>query len=345
MATGGSKKLTIDISSLTLLKVLLIIAIIFFLFFIRDVVLLIFVALILSAAINPWVNWFQKFHIPRALSILSIYLILFFILIGAVYLIIPPIATEMNGLVQDFPSYWGKATSELNAFRDYFNAQGLGDNISEALNALQSNLSQLAGGVFGQISSFLGGIFSLFIVLVLTFYFSTDDQLAKRAVRICIPVKYQPYSTQLINRMQEKIGLWLRGQLILCLIIFVISWAGLSLLGVKYALVLAVFAGVTEFIPYLGPFLGAIPAVFVGFTQAPYLGLLVIALYIIIQQLENLLLVPMVMKKAVGLNPVIVIIAMLIGGTIAGILGILIAIPVATAISVAASDFVDFKKE
>ena len=145
--------------------------------------------------------------------------------------------------------------------------------------------------------------------------------------------------------MQEKIGLWLRGQLVLCLIIFLMSWLGLSLLGVKYSLVLAVFAGVTEFIPYLGPFLGAIPAVFVGFTQAPYLCLLVIILYIVIQQTENLFLVPMVMKKAVGLNPVIVIISMLIGGTMAGILGILVALPVATAISVVFSDFVDFKNE
>ena len=197
----------------------------------------------------------------------------------------------------------------------------------------------------GQLFSFLGGLFSIFMLLVLTFYFSADDQFVKRSVRVFIPVKYQPYSTNLINRIQEKLGLWIRGQLILCLIIFSMSWLGLSLLGVKYALVLAVFAGVTEFIPYLGPFLGAIPAVFVGFTQAPYLGLLVIGLYIIIQQAENLFIVPMVMKRAVGLNPVVVIIAMLIGGTMAGILGILIAIPVATAISVAVSDFVDFKKE
>ncbi|MFA6918926.1 MAG: AI-2E family transporter [Patescibacteria group bacterium] len=345
MASNGSRNININISSGTLFKILFLIIAIVFLFFIRDIVLLVFVALILSAAINPWVNWLQKFKIPRALSILFIYCILFLILGGAIYLIIPPIATEMNGFIQDFPNYWGKATGELNAFRDYFNAQGLGDNISNALNSLQTNLSQFAGGLFGQLFSFLGGIFSIFMLLVLTFYFSADDQFFKRSVRVFIPIKYQPYSTQLINRMQEKIGLWLRGQLILCLIIFTMSWLGLTLLGVKYALVLAVFAGVTEFIPYLGPFLGAIPAVFVGFTQAPYLGLLVIALYIIIQQAENLFLVPMVMKKAVGLNPVVVIISMLIGGTMAGMLGILIAIPVATAIGVAVSDFVDFRKE
>ncbi len=345
MAQGVSKKVTIDVSSATLLKILFIIVAIFFLFFIRDIVLLIFVSLILSSAINPWVGWMQKFRIPRVVSILCIYALLFLVIAGAVYLIIPPIATEMNGLIQDFPSFWGKATSEMNTFRAFFNAQGLGDNISNALNSLQANLSQLAGGFFGQLFSFLGGLFSIFMLLVLTFYFSADDQFVKRSVRVFIPVKYQPYSTNLINRIQEKLGLWIRGQLILCLIIFSMSWLGLSLLGVKYALVLAVFAGVTEFIPYLGPFLGAIPAVFVGFTQAPYLGLLVIGLYIIIQQAENLFIVPMVMKRAVGLNPVVVIIAMLIGGTMAGILGILIAIPVATAISVAVSDFVDFKKE
>ena len=240
MAQGVSKKVTIDVSSATLLKILFIIVAIFFLFFIRDIVLLIFVSLILSSAINPWVGWMQKFRIPRVVSILCIYALLFLVIAGAVYLIIPPIATEMNGLIQDFPSFWGKATSEMNTFRAFFNAQGLGDNISNALNSLQANLSQLAGGFFGQLFSFLGGLFSIFMLLVLTFYFSADDQFVKRSVRVFIPVKYQPYSTNLINRIQEKLGLWLRGQLILCLIIFSMSWLGLSLLGVKYALVLAV---------------------------------------------------------------------------------------------------------
>ena len=174
---------------------------------------------------------------------------------------------------------------------------------------------------------------------------AVDDQAIKKAIRSVLPIDYQPYSMHLINRIQEKIGLWLRGQIFLSLVIFAVSWIGLSILGVKYALVLAVFAGVTEIIPYLGPFIGALPAVFIAFTQSPLLGIITIVLYIVIQQAENYFLVPKVMQKAVGLNPIIIIIAIMIGAKLAGILGVLLAVPVATAISVVVRDIFKAREE
>lgn len=167
----------------------------------------------------------------------------------------------------------------------------------------------------------------------------------KRIMRSVVPTKYQPYFTHLANRMQMKIGKWLRGQLFLSLIIFLLSWLGLSVLGVKYALVLAVFAGVTELIPYFGPFIGGVPAVLIAFTQSPTLAILVIVLYVVIQLIENHVLVPKVMQKAVGLNPVVTIIVILIGAKLAGILGIILAVPVTTALGVAAKDLIEYKKK
>jgi predicted PurR-regulated permease PerM len=149
----------------------------------------------------------------------------------------------------------------------------------------------------------------------------------------------------LIARMQEKIGRWLRGQLLLSLIIFLMTYAGLTILGVRYALVLALFAGVTELIPYIGPFIGLVPALFIALTQSPIVALGVLVLYIIIQQLENYVIVPKVMQRAVGLNPIVIIVAMLVGAKMAGILGIILAVPVATALSVAVGDLFELKRD
>jgi len=338
MAAADNKKILIDISSLTLLKILFIIVIVYFLYYIRGILLLVFVALILSSAFEPWVDWLQRRRLPRTIGIILIYLAALIIIFSSIVLIITPISAEINDLSRDFPIYWSKLSALLQNFQSYSASHGLRQNIENTIASLQQSLSLAAGGAFGLMISFFGGLVSIFIVLVMTFYLTAENQLLKRTIRSWLPAHYQPYSTNLINRLQEKLGWWLRGQLALCLIIFFMCWAGLSILGVKYALVLALFAGVTELIPYLGPFVGALPAAFIAFTQSPLLGILVILLYFVIQQLENYLIVPKVMQKAVGLNPLIIIIAILIGAKLAGIAGIILAVPVTTAASILVKD-------
>ncbi|HOH67199.1 MAG TPA: AI-2E family transporter [bacterium] len=337
------EKLTVDISSLTLIKVLVIIIVLMFLFYIRDIILTVFIALILASAFDPWVDWFQKNKIPRTLGLLVIYAAVILVLAGAVYFIIPPIVTEVNQLSKDFPVYSSRIISSFESLRNYSNTQGWSENIQGYLTGLQANVGVAAGGVFNTIFSFFGGIFSFFIIMVITFYMTVEEQAMKRMMRLILPVKYQPYFTYLLNRIQDKIGRWLRGQLLLSLIIFILVWLGLSLLGIRYALVLALFAGVTELIPYLGPFLGAIPAVFIGLTHSPLIALGVVILYLLIQFLENNVIVPKVMQRAVGLNPIITLVAILIGARVAGIIGVVLAVPVATAISVVVNDIVEAK--
>jgi len=170
-----------------------------------------------------------------------------------------------------------------------------------------------------------------------------EENAIKKLVWSVAPEKHQVYIMHLVNRMQQKIGLWLRGQLILSLSIFVLTYVGLLILGVKYALVLALIAGLLEFIPYLGPTLSAIPAVFLAFTQAPALALFTLGLYYIIQMVENNILVPKIMQKTVGLNPIISISALLVGYKLAGVVGAILSIPVATAVSVFIKDVFDHK--
>ncbi len=338
------KKLVVEISLFTLLKILLIVTAVAVLFYLRDVVMIVFVALVFASAIDPWVDWFQKFKVPRSLSVFFIYVVAFFLVFFSSYLLINPISSEIKNLSSDFPGYWEKLSSGWQQVEIFSVSHGLQSNIQNALDALQASATSMATNVFGGIFTFIGSVFSGLVILVMTFYLAVYDAPMKKKLRSFLPPKYQPYFMHLVTRMQEKIGLWLRGQLLLSFIIFACSLAGLSLLGVKYAWVLALFAGVTEIIPYLGPFIGAVPAVFIAFTVSPVLGLSVAVLYIVIQQLENYVIVPQVMKRAVGLNPVVVIVAMMIGAQIAGIVGIILAIPVTTALSVVFGDILNHSK-
>ena len=166
MATSDRKKITIDISSLTLLKILLITAALFFLYFIRDAILIIFVSIILASAFTPWLDWMQKHKIPRAVGVLIIYLVLFSIICGAVYLIIPPIIKEINELIKSFPFYYEKISSNWQSFRAFSESHQWSQNIQSSFAGIQSSLGMAAGNVFSTVFSFFGGIISFFIILV-----------------------------------------------------------------------------------------------------------------------------------------------------------------------------------
>jgi predicted PurR-regulated permease PerM len=203
---------------------------------------------------------------------------------------------------------------------------------------MRQSVANSFSSVFTTIWGVIGGLAALLVVLVLAFYIVVEDDRARKYFKNLAPVEYQPYISQLIGKMQTKMGAWLRAQIILGLIVGVAVYIGLSLLGVKYALLLALMAGLFELIPYAGPVLSLIPAVLISFVQSPIKGLFVIILYLVVQQLENNILVPKIMQKVVGLNPVVSIVAMLIGWKLGGVLGAILAIPVATMAAVLLED-------
>ncbi|MFH1427250.1 MAG: AI-2E family transporter [Patescibacteria group bacterium] len=330
--------LNINISTLTILKIILIFLILYFLYIIRDILAILFISIVLASALDPWIDWLQKRKIPRGLGIILIYLVLFAVLSSVFYLIIPPIITQIKDLSVNFPAYFDRLFSGFSIVKDFTYEHGILDNIKNYLNNISSNLEGAAGEIFSTVTGIFGSIVSFFLVLVITFYMVVEEHAMKKIVWSVAPAKHQPYLIQLVTRMQKKIGLWLRGQLILSLIIFSMTLIGLKVLGVKYALTLALIAGLTEFVPYLGPILAAIPAIFLAFTQSGMLAIFVAALYYIIQMVENHIIVPKLMQKVVGLNPIIIIIVLLIGFKVAGVIGAVLSIPVATAASVFLKD-------
>ncbi len=338
--------LTINISTQTIFKFLIIVAVLVLLYLLRDVITILVVSIILATALNPWVNALQRHKVPRIVATLFIYLAFFGVFAIILLLLIPPLAGQITDIANNFPEYYQRVVSDFQRFQEFSLQQNLLNTLQSTLEGLQNNLAQTTAGIFSAVSSVFGGFFSLLGVLVLTFYMLLEENALKKFIRSVTPNKYHPYVFQLMNRSQERLRLWLRGQLILCLMIGILAFVGLKILGVKYALVLALWAGLTEFIPYLGPFLGAIPAVFIALTTGNFLiALLVVVWYIIIQQMENSLLVPKVMEKTVGLNPLVVVIVMLIGAKIAGVVGILLAVPLALIVKAFAEDFSAYREE
>ncbi|MFA6106378.1 MAG: AI-2E family transporter [Patescibacteria group bacterium] len=331
----------INISTVTLVKVILIGFLIYIMFLIRDILVVFFVSLVFAAAIGPLVDWMQKRKIPRTLGVIFIYLALLILFGSIIYLMIPPISEQVRDLSENFPDYINKIIKGYS----FFSVQegGTLESIKGALDAVRSGLETNAGNVFSTVTGVFGSIFSFFLTLVVTFYMAVEDNAMKKIVRSIIPFKHQPYALDLVGRMQKKIGLWLRGQLVLCFAVGLLVYIGLKILGIKYALVLALIAGITEFIPYLGPIMGAIPAVLIAFSVSPMLALVTAVFYYLVQFTENNVLVPKIMQKAVGLNPIVSIAVLLIGFQLAGIAGAILSIPVATAASVFIQDIFDHR--
>ncbi|KKR14520.1 MAG: hypothetical protein UT42_C0026G0005 [Candidatus Falkowbacteria bacterium GW2011_GWA2_39_24] len=335
----------INISTLTIVKIIVIGVILYFLYLISDVIALLFAALIFASAIDPWIDWMHNRKIPRGLGVLIIYLVLLAMVSLAVYLIIPPINHQITELSNNFPKYVDQASNVFFDLQNYADKHQWLDQMRTSLGSVNQSLQNATKGLFSTLFSIFGGIFAFFLVLVITFYMVVEEDAMKKLAWSMAPDKYQTYVLNLINRMQKKIGMWFRGQLLLCIIIFILTYVGLSILGVNYALILALIAGMTEIIPYVGPTLGAIPAVFLAFTQSPMLALFVLILYFVIQTVENNILVPKIMQKAVGLNPIVSISVLMIGFKISGIMGVILAIPVATAVSVIVKDLFNYHRQ
>ena len=335
-----------NFSTITILKIVAVLGALYLLFLISDIIGLLFASFILASAIAPAVNYLHKFKIPRALGVLLIYFLIIGFTTGVVYLIIPAIISESKELGNNLPRYINEVSSVFGSVKNYTLAHDWPINIQDTLNNLTSNMQGATTSIFNTVTGFFGGIFSGFLILVITFYIIMEEDALKRRIWTFVSPKKQTRVLKIINDVQLKIGLWFRGQLLLCFIIFLLTYMSLLIFDVKYALILAIIAGILEAIPYFGPSLASIPAIFIAFAQSPLLALFILFVYIIIQSVENNILVPKIMERAIGLDPIVSIISLMIGFKLGGILGALLAIPVATSLSVIISDlFLNYEKK
>ena len=317
-----------NISTSTMLRVVIIIVLLAFAYAIREVFVLFIVALVLATALDPMVDKMATRKIPRTLSVILLYILLFGTIAVILGLIIPSLISQVNELSSNFPSLYQKFVDEFQALRDLTANTGFQSSVNNFLQSLQLNIGKAGTSVFGAITSFFGGLIAFIAILIMTYYMLSEENGMKKFFTNITPVKYQPFINQLLLKIQEKLGGWLRGQLLVMLIVAVADFIGMSIIGVKYALFLALFAGLLEIVPLVGSTIAAIPAIFVAFTMSPLKGILTLALFFVVQQIQNNFISPKVMKSNTGLHSVVTIIVLLIGGKVAGMLGILLAIPI-----------------
>lgn len=340
-----SEQNNVSISAATLVKIVAVFLLLYLAYLILDILVLLFIAVILSSLIDPLADWLEKKKMGRGLAVLLVYAVVLGVL-SLIFILLAPIVIEQaSQLIANSGDYWQKVVSGFSAIKSLTIRFGLWDNLQTALpSALKGGLGT-AQSLIGSLFGFFGGLFSLILVLVITFYMVVEEEGFKQALRSLVPAPYQSYMVQLWMRVKEKLGSWLRGSLFLGLIVGAMSWVGLLILGVEYSLLLAVITGLFELIPYAGPIFAGVIAVVLTFLQTGdwLKPLLVAALFIVIQQLENNLLVPKVMKKAVGLNPIVSIVSLLIGFRLLGIVGALLAIPVASVLNVVWADIIAWR--
>ena len=330
MNKAEGKSTVISISTGTIFKVIIIGLSLAFLWFIKEIVVVLILAILLAAVIEPGVNWLHRRKIPRALSVLGMYVLIIAALAISFILLIPPLVEQITSLSTNFSNVSGTISTSIGKLVDIGQQYGLSEGIASSIEGLRQGLNNVVGGLFGVIASAVGAVAAIVIIMVLAFYIVIEEDAWRRLFRRVAPDDYQPYLTQMFGKMQMKMGLWVRGQLLLMLVIGVATYIGLLILGVPYALVLGIFAGLMEMVPYAGPTLSAIPAVFIAFSDSPLKAGMVLLLCIIIQQVENNILVPKIMQKVTGLNPVVSIVALLIGFKVGGIAGAALSIPIAT---------------
>jgi predicted PurR-regulated permease PerM len=322
----------VGISTGTLLKITALIVVLFFLWQIRDVLILLLISITFASALEPMAEFLQKKKIPRAVSVLSVYILVLAFIGLIIYLIVPPIVTEFNQI---------KNTSQLTEqLNNKFGSESWAStfNISEIVNknvqSFTNQFTNLSNDLFKRTLGVFNGFIQIVTILVISFYLLAEKNGMKNFVYTLMPKRYEAQALHLINRVQKKIGLWLLGQLIISAIMFVAVYVVLSLLGIQYALVLALIAGFLELIPYLGPIMAAIPAVFFAFLQSPTMAIIVLILFIFLQKTEAYVLVPKIMQKTIGVSPLAILVAILVGFKLAGIFGILLSVPIVATINV-----------
>lgn len=318
----------INVSTSAVFRVIAVLVGLIFLYLIRDIVMMVFVSVVVAAAVSGPVNWLQKRKVPRLLGVVFIYLIILLLISFVFSLVLPPLTVQIKQLANHFPEMMEKIGLSINQWWGQYKIES---SLQTIISQVGLRLTQATSGFFATIINLFGGLFSTIVVLVISFYLALQEKGVKTFLLSLTPEPHKAYASSLIERIQSKIGGWMRGQLLLMLIIGILTYIGLLFLGVKYALLLALIAGFLEIIPYIGPIIATIPGVILAFIQSPFLALFVLLLYIIIQQLENYVITPQVMKKAVGLNPITIIIVMLIGAKLAGVLGIILSVPLAAA--------------
>lgn len=316
----------IEISHKTIIFTVLFLLSLWFLFQIRQLILILFIAIIFTSALNPVVDRLERWRLPRWLGILILYIVAIGGIGGAIALLIQPLIDQTATVINRIIEYSG----QLSQF-------GIDPNL---ITSQFTQLGFVPANILQAIVGFFSNIFSVFFVAIITFYLLLERKNLRKYLVILFGEGRERQAEDFVNKIEKQLGGWVRGEAVLMTVIGILTYIGLKILGIEFALPLAIFAGLFEIVPNIGPIISAFPAILIGFSISPVMGLAVTALYFLINQFENVLIAPKVMQKAVGLNPLFIILALAVGLKLAGTMGAILAVPVVLVIKVIYNDFI-----
>lgn len=314
----------IEISTRTIVFTVIFLLLLQVIWLTRELIYALFLAFIFMSALKPAVRFLSR-KIPRTLSVVFVFVAAIIVISLIIGFVVPPLFSETFAFFKNLPTFLLKTFPTLyryinpNFFSSYL--PDLGQNVLTVATNLFSNL--------------------LFVVSIFffTFYFLLDERLVKNLLERFLKERDVNFIMEIVEKTENRMGAWMWGEVILMTVIGVMSYIGLTILGVKYAFPLSIMAGLLEALPMIGPIVSAIPAFLVAAASSWFSGLSVIALYFLIQQLENNVIVPVVMKQTVGINPLLTLIALTVGGKLGGLIGAFISIPVALLIEIVLTQF------
>lgn len=333
--------LTFDISWSAIFKILITAVAVWAFFAVREILFMLFVVFIFVAAVNPTIKNMQK-HMSRGLAVALFFTILVITVTLLSYLFLPKLVTQVNALGEVIPDIINKLRPALESLRSGSSSSTVNDVISNA----SGSLGNAGSNAFGAILSFFGGLASVVTGLVLSFYLLLEEKNAREFLHQIMPRNRFEPAYAMLRKISHQMGAWIRGQLTIMLFVGLLNVLVYAIIGVSSPLPLGLWSGLMEVIPYIGPVIGVMPGVFVAINTGDILtvALVIIVNFFVIQQIQNFYITPRVMAKAVGLSPVFVILAMLVGIALFGVTGAIIALPSAAIVSVIIGDWHNLKQ-
>ncbi len=330
----------LDISWATILKISFAALLFYLLYQVREILILIVFALIVSLLLNPIINFLERKRIPRTLAVISIYVIVFGLISLLFYLIIHFFVQEIQKLVEVLPQYFDRISPSL---------KGLGiqtfDNFESLLNSLGQTLGKLGPNIFNALFVIFGGIFSTLFVLTLAVFLSIEERVLEKAFALFFPKKYEVYVLELWENCQKRVSGWFGTRIIACLAVGLLSYLSFFLFDVRYSFSLAFLAGILNFVPFIGPILTGVFIVLIVSFDSVSKAILSLVAFTLVQQIENNILTPILTRKFLGLSPALVLISLAVGGKLGGILGATLAVPLAGVLFEFLKDFLEKRRE
>jgi len=329
----------ISITTGTIIRVALVALSIFLIWFLRDLILVILTSIVIASFVESAVPHFKRFGINRVFGIVILYVVSLSITGALFYLFAPLLITELYNFSTFMASYI-PGVSFLSFFqneafsgaKDIVGSLSGGFSLASLMSISNAFIHNLSGGFFQTFSVIFGGLFNFMLIILISFYLSVQEKGIENFLRIIFPIKYENYAVDLWERSRKKIALWIKGQLLLGIVVGVLIYLTLSLLGIQYALLLALIAGIMELVPY-GMIVSLVPAFAFSYLSGGLTSaLLVSGAYLIIHEFEVFLLAPLIINKVVGLSPIVIILSILVGLELGGVWGGVLSIPVAVVV-------------